>query len=83
MKKYELRIPRAVRMTEWETIVVEASNEVDALDYALSYENVVGGSQWEEEDHETIERFDDEIEIREIENGLQKPSKKCCVSNKR
>ena len=70
MKKYEVRIPRAVRMTEWETIVVEASNEVDALDYALRYENVIGGSQWEEEDHETIERFDDEIEIREIENGL-------------
>ena len=38
MKKYEVRIPRAVRMTEWETIVVEASNEVDALDYALRYE---------------------------------------------
>ena len=83
MKKYEVRIPRAVRMTEWETIVVEASNEVDALDYALRYENVIGGSQWEEEDHETIERFDDEIEIGEIKNGLQKPSKKCCVSDKR
>ena len=68
MNKYEVRIPRAVRMTEWETLVVEADNEVDAIDNALRYENVVGGSQWDEEDHETIERFDDEIEIREIED---------------
>lgn len=70
MKKYELRIPRAVRMTEWETLVVMGKNKADAIAKALSYENVVGGSQWEQEDHETIERFDDEIEIREIENGL-------------
>jgi hypothetical protein len=49
-------------------------DEVDAIDNALRYENVVGGSQWDEEDHETIERFDDEIEIREIENGLSQSS---------
>ena len=74
MKKYEVRIPRSVRMIEWETIVVMGKDEVDAIDNALRYENVIGGSQWDEEDHETIERFDDEIEIREIENGLSQSS---------
>jgi hypothetical protein len=69
MKKYELRIPRAVRMTEWETIVVEASNEKDALDNALHYTNVIS-STFDTDDYETIDRYDDEIEIREIENGL-------------
>ena len=68
MNKYEVRIPRNVRMIEWETIVVMGKDEVDAIDNALRYENVIGGSQWDEEDHETIERFDDEIEIREIED---------------
>ena len=68
MKKYELRIPRAVRMTEWETIVVEASNEVDALDYALHYTNVIS-STFDTDNYETIDRYDDEIEIREIENA--------------
>jgi len=69
MKKYELRIPRAVRMIEWETLVVEANDEVDALDHALKYENVIS-STFDTDEYETIDRYDDEIEIREIENGL-------------
>jgi hypothetical protein len=69
MKKYELRIPRAVRMIEWETLVVEANDEVDALDHALKHENVIS-STFDTDEYETIDRYDDEIEIREIENGL-------------
>jgi hypothetical protein len=69
MKKYELRIPRAVRMTEWEILVVEANNEVDALDNALHHTNVIS-AKFDTDDYETIDRYDDEIEIREIENGL-------------
>ena len=69
MKKYELRIPRAVRMTEWEILVVEANNEVDALDHALHHTNVISAT-FDTDDYETIDRYDDEIEIREIENGL-------------
>jgi hypothetical protein len=30
--------------------------------------DVIGGSQWYEEDHETIQRYDDEIQIKEITN---------------
>ena len=69
MKKYELKIPRAVRMIEWETIVVEANDEIEALDNALHYNNVVS-STFDTDEYETIDRYDDEIEIREIENGL-------------
>jgi len=69
MKKYELKIPRAVRMIEWETIVVEANDEMEALDNALHYNNVVS-STFDTDEYETIDRYDDEIEIREIENGL-------------
>jgi len=69
MKKYELKIPRAVRMIEWETIVVEANDETEALDNALHYNNVVS-STFDTDEYETIDRYDDEIEIREIENGL-------------
>jgi len=68
MKKYELKIPRAVRMIEWETIVVEANDEVDALDHALHYTNVIS-STFDTDEYETIDRYDDEIEIREIENA--------------
>jgi hypothetical protein len=68
MKKFELKIPRAVRMIEWETIVVEANDEVDALDNALHYNNVVS-STFDTDEYETTERYDDEIEIREIENA--------------
>ena len=66
MKMYEIRIPRSVRMVEWETFIVKGHDKDDAIENALRYENVVSASQWDEEDHETIERFDDEIQIREI-----------------
>jgi hypothetical protein len=68
MNKYELKIPRAVRMIEWETIVVEANDEIEALDNALHYNNVVS-STFDTDEYETIDRYDDEIEIREIENA--------------
>jgi hypothetical protein len=68
MNKYELKIPRAVRMIEWETIVVEANDEIEALDNALHYNNVVS-STFDTDEYETTERYDDEIEIREIENA--------------
>ena len=68
MNKYELKIPRAVRMIEWETIVVEANDEIEALDNALHYNNVVR-STFDTDEYETTERYDDEIEIREIENA--------------
>jgi hypothetical protein len=55
-------------MIEWETIVVEANDEVDALDNALHYNNVVS-STFDTDEYETTERYDDEIEIREIENA--------------
>jgi hypothetical protein len=66
MKKFEVRIPRLVRMTEWETMIVEAEDEEQAKENAIYYTNVIGNSEWEEEDHETIERYDDDIEINEI-----------------
>ena len=68
MNKYELKIPRAVRMIEWETIVVEANDEMEALDNALRYNNVIS-STFDTDEYETIDRYDDEIEIREIENA--------------
>jgi len=68
MNKYELKIPRAVRMIEWETIVVEANDEIEALDNALHYNNVVS-STFDTDEYETTDRYDDEIEIREIENA--------------
>ena len=69
MKKYEVMIPRLVKMMEWETIIVMGKDEIDAIDNALNYKNVVSSSEWDEEDHETIDRFDDKIIIREIENA--------------
>ena len=66
MKEYHVRIPRNVRMTEWESLYVKANNPEEAKENAISYTNVISNSEWEEEDHETIERFDDEIEVEEI-----------------
>lgn len=68
MKKYEIRIPRNVRMIEWETLIVMGNDEAEAIENALNYDNVVSQSEWEEEDHETIERYDSEIQIREIKD---------------
>jgi hypothetical protein len=66
MTQYEVIIPRLVQMIEYETIIVEANNTEEAKNNALIYDNVIGGSQWHEEDHETIQRYDDEIQIKEI-----------------
>jgi hypothetical protein len=68
MKTFEVRIPRAVRMTEWETLYVNANDKEEAKENAITYTNVISNSEWEDEDHETIERYDDEIEVREIED---------------
>ena len=65
MKTFEVRIPRNVRMIEWETLYVNAHNEEEAKENAITYTNVISNSEWEEEDHETIERFDDEIIVTE------------------
>jgi hypothetical protein len=66
MNKYEIRIPRLIQMVEWETITVEASNKEDAINNALTLKNTIGESQWEDNDHETIETFEDEIEVSEL-----------------
>jgi len=67
MKKFEVRIPRLVRMTEWEIMVVEADDEDQALQNALARENV-GESNYEQEDWEVVDEYDDEIEVIEITN---------------
>lgn len=67
MKKFKVRIPRCVRMTEWETLVVNADNKELALTNAMSYENVLS-STFDTEDHEYVDTYEDEIEIKEIEN---------------
>jgi hypothetical protein len=70
MKEYQVRIPRLVKMIEWEILYVKANNEEEAKENAIYYTNVISNSEWEEEDHETIERYDDEIEVyeEEVEN---------------
>ena len=65
MKKFEVRIPRLVRMTEWETMIVEADDKDQALQNALARE-YVGESNYDQEDWEVVEEYDDEIEINEI-----------------
>jgi len=65
MNTYQVRIPRLVKMLEWETIYVNANNKEEAKENAITYTNVISNSEWEEEDHETIERYDDDIEIIE------------------
>jgi hypothetical protein len=68
MKTFEVMIPRLVRMTEWETLYVNANNAEEAKENAITYTNVISNSEWEEEDHETIERYDDEIIVRETDD---------------
>jgi len=68
MKKFEVRIPRLVRMTEWEIMIVEADDKDQALQNALARENV-GESEYEQEDWEVVEEYDDEIEITEIKEA--------------
>ena len=65
MNTYQVRIPRLVKMLEWETIYINANSKEEAKQNALTYTNVISNSEWEEEDHETIERYDDDIEIIE------------------
>ena len=65
MKKYEVRIPRLVRMTEWEIMLVEAEDKNQALNNALARENVIGDSSWEQEDWESIDEYLDDVEITE------------------
>jgi len=69
MKKFEVRIPRLVRMTEWEIMIVEADDKDQALQNALARENV-GESNYEQEDWEVVEEYDDEIEINEIKEEI-------------
>ena len=66
MKKFEVRIPRLVRMTEWETMIVEAEDKDQALQNALARENVIGDSSWEQEDWESIDEYLDDVEIKEV-----------------
>jgi len=65
MKKFEVRIPRLVRMTEWETMIVEADDKDQALQNALARE-YVGESNYDQEDWEVVEEYEDEIEIKEV-----------------
>lgn len=67
MKHFEVRIPRLVRMTEWEIMVVEAENKEQALDYALARENMVSKPEYEQEDWESVDEYLDEVDITEIE----------------
>ena len=69
MKKFEVRIPRLVRMTEWETMIVEADDKDQALQNALARE-YVGESNYDQEDWEVVEEYDDEIEINEIKEAI-------------
>lgn len=69
MKKFEVRIPRLVRMTEWETMIVEADDKDQALQNALARE-YVGESNYDQEDWEVVEEYEDEIEINEIEEAV-------------
>jgi hypothetical protein len=69
MKKFEVRIPRLVRMTEWETMIVEADDKDQALQNALARE-YVGESNYDQEDWEVVEEYDDEIEINEIKEEI-------------
>jgi len=66
MKKFIVRIPRLVRMTEWEIMLVEAEDKEQALDNALARENVIGDSSWEQEDWESIDEYLDDVEIKEV-----------------
>lgn len=68
MKEYQVRIPRLIQMLETEILYVKANNEEEAKQNAITYTNVISNSEWDEEDHETIERYDDEIEVYEEEN---------------
>jgi hypothetical protein len=65
MKKFKVRIPRLVRMTEWETMIVEADDKDQALQNALARE-YVGESNYDQEDWEVVEEYEDEIEIKEV-----------------
>ena len=69
MKKFEVRIPRLVRMIEWEIMIVEADDKDQALQNALARENV-GESEYEQEDWEVVEEYDDEVEITEIKEAV-------------
>jgi len=69
MKEYQVRIPRLIQMLEWEILYVNANNEEEAKQNAITYTNVISNSEWEEEDHETIERYDNEIEVYEEEEN--------------
>lgn len=65
MKQFEVLIPRSVRLIEWETLIVNAEDEEEAINNAISYENIIKSS-FDTSDYETIDRYDDEIECREI-----------------
>lgn len=69
MKKFEVRIPRLVRMTEWETMIVEADDKDQALQNALARE-YVGESNYDQEDWEVVEEYEEEIEINEIKEAV-------------
>jgi hypothetical protein len=67
MNTYQVRIPRLVKMLEWETIYVNANTKEEAKENAITYTNVISNSEWETEDYDTIIRYDDDIEITEEE----------------
>ena len=68
MKHFEVRIPRLVRMTEWEIMVVEAEDKDQALDYALARENMVSSPQYEQEDWESVDEYLDDVKIMEVKD---------------
>jgi len=66
MKKFEVRIPRLVRMTEWEIMTVEAEDKEQALDFALCRENIISTPEYEQEDWESVDEYLDDVEITEL-----------------
>ena len=68
MKHFEVRIPRLVRMTEWEIMVVEAEDKDQALDYALARENMISSPQYEQEDWESVDEYLDDVKIMEVKD---------------
>lgn len=65
MNQFEVLIPRSVQAIEWETIIVNAETQEEAIDNAIAYKNVVSSSYYND-NFETIDRHDDLIEVYQV-----------------
>ena len=70
MKRFEVRIPRLVRMTEWEIMIVEADDKDQALQSALERDGNVSDYRHEQEDFETMDEYLDDVEIMELKEAV-------------